>query len=103
MLVHIVMMRVKPAFDAEEKKKHLLKIKDMLEKLPLQIDSLLMMEVGLNISTKASAFDLVLTSHFADEAALDFYRVHPAHKAVLDYMADTIGDVAAVDYRDSVR
>lgn len=98
MLVHIVMMRVKPTFGADEKNRHLNHIKKMLEQLPEQIDTLQLMEVGLNISTKASAFDLVLTSHFADESALEYYRVHPAHQAVLDYMADTIGEVSVVDY-----
>lgn len=98
MLVHIVMMRVKSAFDAAEKKHHLLVIKEMLEQLPGHIEALQLMEVGLNTSTKASAFDLVLTAHFADETALEQYRVHPAHLAVLDYMTNAIGEVAVVDY-----
>jgi len=98
MLVHIVMMRIDKKFGADEKEKHLHTIKQVLEQLTEQIEPLMWMEVGLNVSQKSSAFDLVLTSHFADEDGLAYYRVHPAHMAVLDYMANTVSEVVAVDY-----
>ncbi len=43
-----------------------LKVKSMIEKLLDDIPELKRMEVGLNVNTKPSAFDLVLTSDFDD-------------------------------------
>lgn len=98
MLVHIVMMRIKAQFSKSEKQIHLSKLEQLLEQLTLTVAEIESLEVGINISNKASAYDLVLTTKFADEDALDRYRVHPDHKTVLDYMADAVDDVAVVDY-----
>jgi hypothetical protein len=56
------------------------------------------MEVGLNINTKPSAFDLVLTADFDDEKGLNIYRAHPDHVKILDFMKDTVEKTAVVDY-----
>ena len=102
MLVHIVMMRIKTHFSDLEKQRHLSKLEQLLEQLTLTVAEIESLEVGINISTKASAYDLVLTVKFADENALDRYRVHPDHKTVLDYMSDAVDDVAVVDYWSKV-
>lgn len=73
-------------------------VKQMLMKLPDEINPLLAMEVGLNINTKASAYDLVLVADFEDEAGLDAYRIHPAHVKVLDYLKNTMEKATVVDY-----
>lgn len=98
MLVHIVMMRIKTQFSESEKQTHLSKLEQLLEQLKLTVSEIESLEVGINFSNKASAFDLVLTTKFVDEAALDRYRVHPDHKTVLDYMAGAVSEVAVVDY-----
>ncbi|MBU1368672.1 MAG: Dabb family protein [Bacteroidetes bacterium] len=98
MLVHIVMMRIEPHFDADTKQQHLSKLEQMLGQLTLSIPELESLEVGINRNTKPAAFDLVLTALFQDEAALERYRVHPDHKIVLDYMAEAVSEVAVVDY-----
>ena len=74
------------------------KVKEMLENLVPAIDQLKRMEVGLNINTKPSAFDLVLTADFDDEEGLNAYRVHPEHVKILDFMKDTVEKTAVVDY-----
>jgi hypothetical protein len=84
--------------DREKVEEASLRLKEMLLALPLSIDSLLKMEVGLNISNKASAYDLVLTADFEDEAGLDAYRIHPSHVKVLDYLKDTMEKATVVDY-----
>lgn len=74
------------------------KLKAMLINLEDSIETLLKMEVGLNISTKASAFDIVLTADFNDEDGLHYYRVHPDHMIVLDYLKVVMEKAAVVDY-----
>jgi len=73
-------------------------IKQMLESLVGSIDSLKSMEVGLNISTKATAYDLVLTADFEDEAGLNAYRIHPDHVKVLKRLESVVEKTAVVDY-----
>jgi hypothetical protein len=72
--------------------------KKMLEDLVPVIDVLQKMEVGLNINSKPSAFDLVLTSDFENEDALNIYRAHPEHVKILDFMKETVDKTAVVDY-----
>lgn len=74
------------------------KFKKMLLRLKDKIDSLDDIEVGINISTKPSAFDVVLTADFENEVALNDYREHPEHIIVLDYMKMVVSKVAVVDY-----
>lgn len=70
----------------------------MLISLEESVPELIRMEVGLNVNTKPSAFDLVLTADFADEKALENYRVHPEHEKVLEFMRAAMEKVAVVDY-----
>ena len=95
MLRHIVMIRYKegqnlPDVSANTKKQLL-----ALEK---SIEPLSKMEVGLNISTRPSAYDLVLVADFADEHGLAIYRDHPEHIKVLDYLKTVMEKATVVDY-----
>jgi len=74
------------------------KLKKMLENLKADIPSLLVIEVGVNISSRPSAFNLVLTADFENEIGLNAYRIHPAHKEVLNYMESVVEKTAVVDY-----
>jgi hypothetical protein len=98
MLKHIVFIKLKGNYAAEEKERILRKIKEMLDALPATIDVIDQMETGMNFSTRASAFDLALTVQLKDEEALNEYRVHPEHKKVLDYMGSLALETAVVDY-----
>ena len=73
-------------------------LKTMLKELEYSIDSLLKIEVGINISTKPSAHDIVLTADFKDITGLDEYRVHPEHVKVLDYLKVVMEKAVVVDY-----
>lgn len=97
MIKHIVMLKLKD-FEEEEKQEHLAKLRHDIEGLFGKVPQLLFMEVGLNVSRKSSAYDLVLTSHFASEEDLDAYRVHPDHMEVLDYLYGVTEKTAVVDY-----
>jgi hypothetical protein len=74
------------------------RLKRMLEDLADEIPSLYAMEVGLNMNTKSSAYDLVLTADFENETGLNAYRAHPAHKEVLEYLKSVTEKTAVVDY-----
>ena len=95
MLRHIVMLTFKDRQKVTEISEQ---FKSMLIALEESVPELIRMEVGLNVSTKASAYDLVLTADFADENALDKYRVHPEHVQVLEFMRAVVEKVAVVDY-----
>jgi hypothetical protein len=97
MIKHIVMLRLNE-YPPEEKKENLQKLKKMIEGLMGVVPELKFMEVGLNVNKKPSAYDLVLTSHFDSEEALDAYRVHPEHKKVLDFLFKVTKETAVVDY-----
>ena len=94
MLVHIVMFQ----FKEENKEVNLLHVKAMLEALPLQIESLKRMEVGIDISRSERSFDLVLTSAFEDQNGLNEYAVHPAHLEVVSVIKEVASLSKVVDY-----
>lgn len=95
MLRHIVMIKFT---DRNTVETTALQLKAMLMDLTITINSLIKMEVGLNINTKASAYDLVLTADFEDEAGLEAYRIHPTHIKVLDYLKTNMEKARVVDY-----
>lgn len=95
MIKHIVMMKLAEAADQEERKE---KLAALLEDLEGKIEEIKLWEVGRNISTKASAFDLVLISGFDTLEDLDTYRVHPDHVKVLDYIKEVVSGIHVVDY-----
>jgi hypothetical protein len=95
MLKHIVMIKFNPGEDSEQLSGEYMQ---MLNALKDSVPSLKSMEVGKNISTKPSAYHLVLTALFDDEEGLNAYRVHPDHVKILERMKTTVEKVAAVDY-----
>ena len=95
MLRHIVMIKYKDEVDLSEVSKIL---KSMLINLKNSIDALIDIEVGMNISTRPSAYDIVLTADFKDEKGLDLYRIHPEHVKVLDYLKIVMDSAVVVDY-----
>lgn len=92
------MIRLKEASSQEEKLQNAHKLKDAINGLMGKVPELKSMEVGLNLSTKASAYDLVLTSTFDSLETLDAYRVHPEHQKVLELLYEVMEQTAVVDY-----
>jgi quinol monooxygenase YgiN len=95
MLKHIVMIKFDAGQDVEKLSDE---FKRLLEALLTSVKSLKSMEVGQNISTKPSAYHLVLTAFFDDEAGMDAYRSHPDHVKILHRINETVEKIAAVDY-----
>jgi hypothetical protein len=97
MIKHIVMIRLK-GDDPEKKKQAAISLKASIDGLLGAVPELKGMEVGLNLNNKSSAYDLVLTSIFDSLEDLDNYRVHPAHKIVLEQLYKVMDKTAVVDY-----
>lgn len=94
MLVHIVMFQ----FKDENKQENLESVKAMLEALPSKIETLRSMEVGIDISRSERSFDMVLISHFDDQAGLDVYAPHSAHQEVVSVIKEVTTLSKVVDY-----
>ena len=94
MLVHIVMFQ----FKEENNEANLERVKEMLEALPSQIDTLRSMEVGIDISRSERSFDLVLVSTFDDQEGLNAYAPHSAHQAVVSVIKEVTTLSKVVDY-----
>ncbi len=94
MLVHIVMFQ----FKEENKEANMIRVKEMLEALPMKIESLKSMVVGIDISRSERSFDLVLTTTFDDQAGLKEYAVHPAHLEVVSVIKEVTILSKLVDY-----
>ena len=98
MVKHIVMLKLKDTEQKMEKLENALKLKKAIEDLRYKIDEVKYMEVGLNFTSKATSFDLVLTSTFDNEEALAAYSTHPEHAKVMMFLQQVTETRAVVDY-----
>jgi len=98
MIKHIVMIRLRETDPPEAKSEKAKKVKAAIDALLGVIPELRSMEVGLNLSTRPSAYDLVLTSVFDSPEGLDVYRNHPEHQKVMDLLYEVMEQTAVVDY-----
>ncbi len=98
MIKHIVMFRFMENAEGKTKAENVLTAKSMLEKLNGVVPSLKSSEIHLDVGSKSTNYDLVLISEFDDEDGLEQYIVHPAHKAVGEFMKKVRLDRACVDY-----
>jgi len=94
MIKHIVMFKLL----RENKEMNLQKLKDNLDSLKNKIPEIKFLETGLNISSRISAFDLVLITEFNNLDDLDKYRVHPDHQETLELLEEIKEEIIVVDY-----
>jgi hypothetical protein len=81
MLKHIVMFKYRDGVAKDDPR--VAEAYGMLARLPAQIPEVRAWEHGHNVSGREIAYDLALYSAFDDEAALQRYSDHPAHRAVV--------------------
>lgn len=98
MVKHIVMWKLKDKAEGRTKEENSRKIKEALEALNGEIDGLLKMEVGIDISKNESCADIVLYSEFTSKKALDEYQVNPKHEAVKPLVGKCTCERRMVDY-----
>lgn len=100
MVKHVVMLRLKDQAHGNQKEANARLIKQKIEALRDQIPGILRLEVGLDYSGTEASADLCLYSEFSSRAALDAYQEHPAHKAILPFIAEARSERRLVDYED---
>jgi hypothetical protein len=99
MIKHIVMFKLRKCEIPGDKIRASRRIKEKLEKLVNYIPELKSMEVGINISLRKTAYDLVLVSEFMNEADLETYRNHPEHIKIVEYIKKVSEKSVVVDYQ----
>lgn len=97
MVKHIVMWKLKEEAHGNDKAVNAKLIKEKLEALGGNIDSLLKIEVGIDFLGGGN-FDVVLYSELSKKEDLDIYQNHPLHQAVLPFIREAVMDRKAVDY-----
>lgn len=95
MLTHVVMFRFDHPVDATE-------AVAKLRALAGRTSAARTLRAGTNVNTGAGAFEVILISEHDDVAALDAYRTHPAHQALLDWLADHPHERVAFDSTDLI-
>jgi quinol monooxygenase YgiN len=98
MVKHIVMLRLKDSAHGNTRAENARIIKQKIEALRDQIPGIRALEVGLDWSATEQSADLVLYSEFESRAALDAYQAHPAHQAILPFIAEARSERRLVDY-----
>ncbi|MCD4680300.1 MAG: Dabb family protein [Bacteroidales bacterium] len=98
MIKHIVMFKLRECKIPGENINNARQLKKMLDDLVNHIPELKSMEVGINVSSRPTAYDLVLVSEFLNEADLGTYRVHPRHVKVIEFVKQVSETSVVVDY-----
>jgi len=92
------MFKLKDFSTENEKEQKLDQLYEMLARLKDKVPQIKEYEVGKNMSSSASSFDLVLVAGFESEEDLEVYRRHPEHVKVLDFIGKVKDMLAVVDY-----
>lgn len=98
MIKHIVFWKLKEEANGQNKDENAKQIKEKLEALNGTIEGLLHLEVGMDFLHSPESVDLVLYSEFESKEALEYYANHPAHKAVMPFIAEARNERRVVDY-----
>lgn len=96
MVKHIVMWKLKPFAEGEDKKTNAIKLKKKLENLESVVSGSFKMEVGINYNP--GGYDVVLYSEFNDHDALENYQLHPEHIRVKEFIQKIAISSAVADY-----
>lgn len=96
MLTHVVMWKFKDA-EGKTKAENIEIVKSSLEALLGEVPALRDIHFYKNEVACDRNFDAMLVVKVEDEAALESYKMHPAHRAVAAYVAKVTDGRAAVD------
>jgi len=93
-IVHIVMFK----FNETNKEAHIDKATQMLSDLAHSVPTLNSIEIGKDFSNQERSMDLVITTTFDTQEALNAYAIHPAHLKVVEFIKATTEYSKVVDY-----
>ena len=92
------MWRLHEESEGRSKEENALELKSRLEKLVGVIPNICSLEVGINVTELGASSDVVLYSDFADWEALEQYRKHPQHLALIEFLDGVRSEMRVVDY-----
>jgi hypothetical protein len=93
------MWKLKNFAEGANKDENALLVKTKLEALRKKIKCIKLLEVGSNITTSPSAYDVVLYSEFDTVEDLNKYKTHPEHKKVGDFVSKVRLERKSIDYQ----
>lgn len=93
MLHHVVCLRVPDPVQAEELARRLNALVGLIPEIRSST-------AGVDVVRSAASYEVGLHSVFDDVDALERYRAHPAHQAVLKLIAEVSTERVAVDWFD---
>jgi hypothetical protein len=93
MLHHVVALRVPDPVQAEELASRLNALREL-------IPDIRSYSAGVDVVQTPLSYEVGLHSTFDDVDALERYRAHPAHQAVLQLIAEVSTERVAVDWVD---
>ena len=98
MVTHIVLWNLKEEAEGNGKEQNAAIMKERLEALVGRIDGLVSLKVGRNIMP--GGYDLCLVGQYGSVEALTFYRDHPLHKEVQQFVHKVITERVSCDFTD---
>lgn len=98
MVTHIVMWNLKDEAEGGGKNRNAAIIKERLEGLVGRIEGLISLKVGRGVMP--GGYDLCLLGQYKDLDALKFYREHPLHKEVQQFVHKVITERVSCDFED---
>ena len=98
MVTHIVMWNLKDEAEGGDKDRNAAIIKERLEGLVGKIEGLISLKVGRGVMP--GGYDLCLLGQYKDLDALKFYREHPLHKEVQQFVHKVITERVSCDFED---
>lgn len=98
MVRHVVMWKVMESGDEGLGPVNALRVKRALESLNGRIPGMLRLEVGIEPHLGEGRSEIVLISDFESREALERYREHPTHVAVVPVVRSVCTDRRCVDY-----
>jgi hypothetical protein len=101
MIKHIVFFRFKDQAHGNTKAVNAQLFKEKLEALRGIVPGLLRLEVGIDVSQSAMSADVAIYSEFDSRESLEAYIIHPAHQAVLPFLAEARSERQVCDYEIS--
>ena len=98
MIKHIVMWKLKNFAEGASKEKNAMLVKSKLEGLKKKVKHVKVLEVGFNLNTSPTAYDIALYCEFDSVEDMNKYKTHPEHKKVGDFVSKVRSERKAIDF-----
>jgi hypothetical protein len=98
MFKHIVLWKLQETADGRSRAENAILIKERFEELANMLDGLRHLEVGIDVLHTDASADVVLYTEFESRSAYEAYYVHPAHKALAEFIQRVRIDRRVIDY-----